>query len=993
MIPTARTPTRLVAIPLLLLTGTALGASGATRAPYISAEEALKTMQLEPGLRIEIAAAEPLVVDPVAFTFDGPRRLYVVENRGYPGKVKSNSNETDAAASPEGRIALLEDTDGDGRFDRRTEFASGLTYPNGITLWRGGVFVTCAPDIIYLKDNDGDNVADERRVVLTGFGTSRTTQLRVSFPTLGLDGKFYVASGLNDGKVTSPAHPEREAVSFTPADGRFDPETFFYERTGGRGQFGLTFDSFGHRFVVSNRHPVLQVVLEPWHLSRNPHLASTDTTQEVSKVEAAARVFPTSRTSITADFMPVLMSKPHAGSFTSACSPLIFGGTALGPDHVGNVFICEPAQNLVQRQVLRGEGASFRSDPPYTSREFLTSTNPWFRPVFLATGPDGALYVADMNRREIDHPQYVPEGTRDSLDFEGGRNTTGRIYRIIRADAPRTALAADTASTSLKDLLRGLESKDSWWRERSRRLLLERADEAATPGLEQLTVRAPLPETRAAALWTLHARHQLTLAILLPALRDAHAHVREQAINLGASRLDQAPPLLDGVLAAANDPSPHVRFAVALALGANTDPRAVTALARIAARDGGDRWTRTAVLSGIGNRLQTFLAAFIAAGPQETESFSAMLEELGRIFGTGATLEGCRDFFSAMAQPGAIASVQAPAVVGLVEGLRSRSEFKAKSAEAILATFEPIAVAQLFRSAEAAANQTDLAKRPRLSAIALLAYMGFERSSPVLATLLDARQPADVQLAAVRALDRLGDIRGAMLLTREQNWSRYSAQVREAVIAAITAKPKMIEILFEGIRAGIIKAPEISSIKRTQLQKHADPEIRATAEKLFKELESGDRMKVYQAHRSLLATPGDVALGEATFTRVCSACHTHLGKGGQVGPDLTGVRHQPADALLLHILVPNYEVAPAYQTITVATNDGRNVSGWLTGETDHSVTLRTAAGSEESILRKNIMTFTASGLSLMPDGLEQAMSKEELTGVIAFLKSDPPPAR
>ena len=330
-------------------------ANAAQPARRLSPQEALTTFQVEPGLRIELVAAEPLVVDPVAFAFDDQRRLYVVENRGYPDLPAGSM-------SQEGRVARLEDVDGDGRYETRTEFATGLGFPNGIAVWRGGVFVTCAPDILYLKDHTGDGIADERRAVLSGYNTNQTAELRVSHPTLGLDGRIYVTCGLNGGAVMSPEYPGRKVLAFSSVDGRFNPETLVYELTGGRGQFGLTFDSFGRRFICTNRNPVLEVLLEPWHLRRNPYLAFADTTHPVSKVGADAKVFPISRAVTTSDWNPNSIGKSHFGTITSACGVLVFGGTGLTPEHQGNVFICEPAQNLVQRQVLRPEGISFRSE-------------------------------------------------------------------------------------------------------------------------------------------------------------------------------------------------------------------------------------------------------------------------------------------------------------------------------------------------------------------------------------------------------------------------------------------------------------------------------------------------------------------------------------------------------------------------------------------------------------------------------------------------------
>src|SRR5690606_2466069 len=197
----------------------------------------------------------------------------------------------------------------------------------------------------------------------------------------------------------------------------------------------------------------------------------------------------------------------------------------------------------------------------------------------------------------------------------------------------------------------------------------------------------------------------------------------------------------------------------------------------------------------------------------------------------------------------------------------------------------------------------------------------------------------------------------------------------------------LIQVLFDAIDAGVLAPPEISSVRRTQLLKHADATVRQRAEAVFKEIEGGDRMQVYRTYRELLEQPADVARGRAAFVQACSACHAYQGAGGKVGPDLTGIRNQPADAILLHILVPNYEVMPNYQTISIVTQDGRSISGWLAAETGNSLTLRTAAGTEETIMRNTVASLSASGLSLMPDGLEQAMVREDVVNIVAFLKS------
>ncbi|NND31385.1 MAG: dehydrogenase, partial [Saprospiraceae bacterium] len=487
-------------------------------------QEHVKTseFQLEDGLEVYEIACEPLIYDPVAFVCDELGAMYVVEHRGYPDPAEGGK-----PATREGSIALIQDTNHDGIYDKRCDFVTGLTYPNGVLAWKGGIFVTCAPDIFYFKDTTGDGIADIRETVLTGFFDTKTAQIRMSHPTMGLDGLIYITGGLNGGSVTSPRYPERPAVSYKSSDGRFDPESLVFETVSGRSQFGLTFDAFGRRFGCSNRHPVMQAVLEPGYLNRNPHVLYNETIQNVSKVQSEAVVYPISGAAITADFIPSLIGRSHQGTFTSASGIFVLSDESLGSDHLGNFFICESAQSMVQRQVVSPYGPTFQSQIAQDGVEFLASKHEWFRPVFLGIGSSPGLYVVDMHRKVIDHPSYVPESMRDQLDFQSGRDM-GRIYRIVKKGIKSKPIPAFDDNQEIVELL---NSSSEWMRVTAFRLLLEKTPETVAPALHEIAVGGNLPQSRVRAIWMLHHLGELDLETLAEVVKDPISGVREQAIR------------------------------------------------------------------------------------------------------------------------------------------------------------------------------------------------------------------------------------------------------------------------------------------------------------------------------------------------------------------------------------------------------------------------------------------------------------------------------
>ncbi|MPZ17818.1 MAG: c-type cytochrome [Luteitalea sp.] len=983
-------PSSALLVAFLVLGGSLHGSRRAPTGP-LSPEEALATFQLEPGYRIELVAAEPLVVDPVAMAFDERGRLYVAENRGYPDPIDGSKADPPAR----GTIALLEDVDGDGRYDKRTDFAKGLTYPNGIMPWNGGVFVTCAPDLFYLQDTDGDGRADVRKVVLTGFNTTRTAQIRFSHPTLGIDNWVYLTSGLNGGKVTAPDHPDRAPVEFATSDSRFDPVTFEFQLTGGQGQYGLTFDDFGRRFICANRHPVWHVVMEPGYLKRNPHLAFSETVQEVSTVGPEAVVWPISADMTTASFHPDLMSTPHAGTFTAASGVHLHRGDALPKDHDGSIFICESAQNLVQRQVWRPSGATYTSTPARQGVDFLASPDNWFRPVFAANGPDGALYIVDMYRENIDHPQYVPEASRALLDFQSGREY-GRIYRIVAADWKGRREPFDLAHASVEELSRTLEHPNAWWRETAQRLLIERRARAAIPHLRRLVREGVSASARTHALWTLDGLEALRKEDVLHGLADGDPRVRENAVRLAEPRLVESGEILAAILRLADDRDNRVRFRVALALGESGDPGATKALVDLARRDGAELWPRVAVLSSIGGRANDFLRAFAAAGPTPTEVTAAVMQDLGQLFGAGESPERCLDLFLHITDPDNDFAWQPAALSGIAEGLRTRGLAREKGSplDALVAPDTPKAgeartrLEVLLRRSSAVALDETQPVDLRRAAIELLGHGTYAAGGKTLERLLEPQHASEIQTAAVRSLGRLhAPAAGRSLVTRER-WNTYTRQVRETVLSVLMAETMHLDALLGAIEQGNVAAAALGPSRRTQLLTHKDAAIRERATKVLADMESGDRMQIYEQLRPKVSSAtGDPVAGKQTFATYCAACHAFGGRGRRLGPDLSGISNQPADAILLHVLVPDYEITPGYDAYIVETRDGRTLSGLLESESATSITLRDTANQPSVILRTNIVSMTASPNSLMPPDLDRALSPQNLANLIAYLKA------
>ena len=880
------------------------------------------------------------------------------------------------------------------KYDKRTTFAEGLTFPNGVMPWKGGVYVTCAPNVYYFKDTNGDGVADVKQIVFKGFQDLSTTQLRVSHPTLNIDNWVYLTSGLTAAKVTSPEHPDRPAVFLNRVDGRFRPGTDEIEPTAGTAQFGQSFDNFGRKFTCSNRNHIQHVVMQLEYLKRNPHLAFSEIVQDIPDHGAACKLFPLSANITTA--------ASHTGFFTSACGVTIYDGTALPEKYRGNSFTCEPAGNLVHHDVLSPSNETFVAKRAYEDREFIASPDNWFRPVNLTVGPDGALYLCDMYRKTIEHPEYLPEATRKITDFESGKDK-GRIYRISAANETAKKIRKPNLSkANVKELCAELNNPNRWWRMTAHRLLIERQDKSAVPILKSLLKSGKSPEARVHALRILDGLGALEEKQILTALFDKHPNVREHGIQLAEPRLAKSPKLASSILKLANDESARVRFQCALSLGELQNPEIILALAKIAERDMKDRWARAAVLSSINGRANDFLNALLpvakqiswrANGTNEIVALLPLLSDLGRILGADKTNANLSTLFLIISSTNQNDfDWQLALLGGFAEGLRN-TQVKVEKSSALMNLLNPLSTdiwdkridEIMNRAASIAVESTQPVDR-RLVAIGLLSHGYFKKVGSSLENSLNPNQPSEIQIAAVRALTQMTGTNGGAALVRKEHWNGYTPAVREAVLSAMTAQTNLVQALLAGIESGDVPPWTINPERRNNLMKHKDESIRNRAVALFKDLQSGDRMKVYEEYKSVLALNPNATNGHAIFARTCTSCHVVAGEGKTVGPDLTGIRNQPADVLLLHILVPEFEIMPIYTTYNVETKDGQSFTGLLAAETTANVTLRQGLGIEQVIPRSNIASISSSRLSLMPQELEKTMSKQDLADLVGFLK-------
>jgi putative membrane-bound dehydrogenase-like protein len=942
--------------------------------------EAVSKFTLPPGFSATLFAGEPNVVQPIAFTFDDRGRLWVIENHSYPG-WKGEARD---------RVVILEDRDGDGRFDRKQVFLDNGSNLSGIEWGFGGVWLCSTPNLVFVADANGDDVPDGDPVVKLD-GWDPLAQHNVSNSLAwGPDGWLYGCNGiLSNSNVGKPGCEPNQRTAINCGVWRYHPtrEQFEVVAHGTTNPWGLDFDENGQTFVTNC------VIEHLWHVvpgSRfkrmfgqdfNPHSYALMGTC-ADHIHWAGGAWQEARGGERHD--------SHGGGHAHV-GAMLYLGDNWPREYRNNLFTCNLHGNRINRDVLHRQGSGYVA---HHGADFLHAGDPWFRGMTVKYGPDGDVFVSDWT------------DTGECHNYEVADRSNGRIYKIVHGRPE--PWSGDLAQLSDAELVQLQKHANEWFVRHARRILQERAaasrlqDDTAVELLAMLRGEAEAG-VKLRALWALHAIDAADESRLVECMGSEHDVVRGWAVQLAVEER-QASPRIVAVLTelAADDPSPWVRLALAAALQRIplTDRWAIAEGLAAHAEDAADANLMLMLWYGIEPLVADDAARAIELARQA--QIPLLRQYIVRRITTTDDGNGLATLVQMLARGDQ--SLRRASLAGMVEALQGRRrvtmpagwpelfaellhsdqpDIREPGLELALIFGDPQAFVELRKVAGDASAKA----RSRRAAIAALAQADAPELAEFLQTLLT--DPA-VRLAAIRGLAASQDAATAPTILK--HYAQFDAKAKQAALSTLAARRGYAVALLDAVEREVVPRSDVSAFHVQQLLSLSDQDVSVRLAALWGVVRStaADRAALIVEHKQRL-TPealasADVANGRAVFAKTCAACHRLFDEGGRIGPELTGSQRSNLDYLLSNMLDPSAIVAKDYQITLLQTVDGRVVSGIVTAEDDHRVTLQTA--TEVVVTPKDdIEVRETSAVSMMPDGLLQALSDGEVRDLVAYLAS------
>jgi uncharacterized protein len=962
----------------------------------VSPSESMKHISTPGGFKVELFASEPEIVKPICIAWDSRGRAWIAETVDYPNDKHPDGEGHD-------KITICEDTDGDGKADKFTLFADKLSIPTSMVHANGGLIVTQAPEVLFLKDTDGDDRADVRKVLFTGFDV-KDTHAGPSNLRLGIDNWVYATVGYSgfSGSVGGQPFRFRQNLFRFRADGsKLEVLTSTSNNT-----WGLGIDETGevvystangeHSSYLGLPNRVFETV-RGWTGKGNAKMADHDKMHPLTTIRQV----------------------DHHGGFTAAAGHAIYTARQFPKSYWNRVaFVCEPTGHLVHMDLIEHNGSHLVTRDRFN---LFASTDEWTAPVAAEVGPDGAVWVLDWYNFVVQHnptPLGFKTGKGNAYETPLRDKTHARIYRVVNATSA-IGKPRDLSRANLNELVEALKDDNMFWRLAAQWALVERGVQRIAPSLHQLIADPKLDaigEAPAAvhALWAMHGlgviQGSLVPFVVVPALKHPAPGVRRAAAAVLPKAEDSARAILDAKLL--DDPDPLVRRAALLALAEMppTDAAGPAILALLKKPENAkDRWIPSAATGAAARNDTSFLAAALKAkdNPDSVRPVVRVVAEhyaRGDASGTLADLlktlndadpavaDVVLDGLAAGWPRGKVPSLDDPTKSGLIALLPRLGE-TGRLRLATLATrwgLGPAFDEALAGSRRQLVDEVADAKQPerrRIEAARQLAAMNPDRetldgllaevtakASPTLASgLLDA--------AGLASSPHLG----AAIVAR---WGQLTPPLRQQAFDILLRRPEWSRALLDGLEGRAFGANDLGADQAQQLAGHPDRQIAERARKLLSQggsLPSPDRQKVLAGLLPLAERTGDPSKGREVFAKNCAKCHKHGDLGARIGPDLTGFAVHPKDKILTEVIDPNRSVEGNYRQYTVATGDGRIYNGLLASETRTAIEIVDNEAKRHAILREDIDEILASPKSLMPEGFEKQITPDEFVDLLEFL--------
>ena len=950
------------------------------RIPPKSPEKELTHLHIKPGFKLELVAAEPLVEDPVAMCFDELGRLFVAE-------LHDHQHLPDPKNS---KVKMLTDEDGDGRYDKAITLAEGMSWITAIAPWDGGVFVGASPDLIYLKDSNGDGKADVKDTILRGFDLNEKGEVVQSYHherslnnfNWGPGNRFYCAAGLNGGFVRNLIVPESQPMVLRKLDFSFDPRTREARPETGSSQHGMAMDDWGNRYQTTNSNPALFPAYDLRYRLRNPGAALPPAMASISRPDPKGPVFRRSRpepwrearTRLRAAGLergPVEQGGTVSGYFTGTADSAIYRGDLFPAKYRDSLFVGEVSENIVHRKEIifpkdKAEPDAIRpaAEPDY---EFIASSDNWFRPVQIINGPGGALYICDMYREVVEAWHTIPEYIREHLDRDSGKDM-GRIWRVVPDGAGKISVPD---FSGIESLVSHLRSPNAWARDTAGRLLYQHQDSEAIPLLEKMLAEKPALDPRSVlvVLNALDGLGALRAEHVLPFLESPEPWLRIHALRF----VEKLRKVGDAVAVSTvaelvNDSDPRVLYQLAFTLGEFDGKAELFHL--IAERYPNDDWLAKAVAASVGkSELPDLFGKLLAGGNRATAATLAVAREAGRL---------------RISLPGGFPDFEKDPLMDSIRVLASYSEGLRVNKAKLSETINSEMLSLLRKKCRAVAADESSPDDLRAECLRFLPMTGIPEDE-LLSSVMPFLSPGvskELQLSAVEVFRT-----GARSVEAGESLIDFlpkaDAHLRPSLIYLLTRRSGWRNALLAAIEADRVKAMEIPASDAAFLRNDKDPVLAKKAAELLPA--PADRKEVVAKYQRSLAMPGDPEKGEKIFRERCLVCHRLGEEGGQVGPAMVEFQKHGKGQILLNVLDPNKTVQPDYIGYLLTTKSEEVVLGRVLEDSASKVEMRDAAGNDRTVPRGEIKSLVSTGRSLMPEGMEAGLQEKDVADLLEFL--------